>query len=210
MVKRTEVFPEQETECLREQRCFQNRKQNGYKNRGASSIVNRMVARMVQQMVKNILSYQPCSCNILITLQSIVRYPNTVLSYDSYIFSVICDSEASKRGAAAPGRQPIYMKTGFREDTQVPFCPSLAERISKLMPLNRSSACAVRNTLTLVKIKQIMPLHLTKKAQFIVDQIPLDPPIRNLNSESDSIVKNHISIMKPLGAKEGQNLWKCH
>jgi hypothetical protein len=40
MVKRTEVFPEQETECLREQRCFQNRKQNGYKNRGASSIVN--------------------------------------------------------------------------------------------------------------------------------------------------------------------------
>ena len=52
MVKRTEVFPEQETECLREQRCFQNRKQNGCKNRGASSIVNRMVTRMVQQMVK--------------------------------------------------------------------------------------------------------------------------------------------------------------
>jgi hypothetical protein len=52
MVKRTEVFPERETECLRGQRCFQNRKQNGYKNRGASSIVNRMVTRMVQQMVK--------------------------------------------------------------------------------------------------------------------------------------------------------------
>ena len=57
MVKRTEVFPEQETECLREQRCFQNRKQNGYKNRGASRIGKIMVTRMVQQMVKKIFCH---------------------------------------------------------------------------------------------------------------------------------------------------------
>ena len=93
MFKRTEMLPEQETERLQEQGCFQHSKQQEW----------------CSKWLKNILSYKPCSCNILITLQSIVRYPNTVLSYDSYIFSVICDSEASKRRAAAPGRQPIYL-----------------------------------------------------------------------------------------------------